>query len=173
MTGPLAWCSVPVVDVLAGRRPGRAALGILVAAGLFVNLPALLVSPQRFYAAVPYRPYSEIRLDAAGHPTVPIEGDNLARVNFSPRFSPILGQAWLVQHALLGGDPASDAPWRDSLSPGEPVVRTPLLDPRLDLWFVPDDGWPAGTRATAWVVLAILLATAVAAWVDLGRRTAR
>ena len=135
---------------------------VLAVAGLAVNLPGLLIRYTDFFAMVPYTPYSEIHLDVNDQPTQTPELDNLYRTNFLPPFSPIAGHAWLLRHALFGGDPAADCPWEGWVT-NAPMIRTPGLVPRIDLWFMPDAD---GSGATDWLalgLLAVLVLAAVAA----------
>ncbi|MBM4396787.1 MAG: hypothetical protein FJ087_13985 [Deltaproteobacteria bacterium] len=166
MLAPLAVLGAPVAERLIARgRPGGLSLvAALVAAGLFVNVPGLLVSPSDFFSAVPYRPHSEVPLDADLRPTEPVEADNLSLVNHVPAFSPISGHRRLLGHAVAGGDPAEDAPWIEQ-SAGRPPLRQPV-DPRLDLWFVPDARRPDVPGPQGLAILAVLLLATLAATVD-------
>ena len=165
MIGPLAILVVLAVEEpVPQRRARRVALVVLAVAGIAVNLPGLLVRYTDFFAAVPYTPYSEIHLDARDQPLETPEPDNLHRTNFLPPFSPIVGHAWLLRHALFGGDLAADCPWAGWVTKG-PLIRTPDLVPRIDLWFAPTDEATDPSGALALAVLAVLvLAAAGAAW---------
>ncbi len=169
--GPLAvLVAMAIGKEGASRRARRAGLAVLVAAGIAVNLPGLLVRYTDFFAAVPYTPYSAIHLDAQGRPLTPPETDNLFRTNFVPQFSPIAGHPWLLRHAILGGDLAGDCPWA-GLEGAGPRIRTADLDPRIDLWFVPEPDWPASTVAVTLALLAVLLVAAVGSGIEAFRAT--
>ena len=178
MVGPLAFmASGPFFRLWDRGLMAKLVPISLVLAGLAVNLGGLLVSHDDFFAAVPYRPYNEIHLDLEDRPTVPVESDNLYRTNFVPAFSPIAGHWWLAAHAILGGDPASDCPWRGVVAdaggtpPGAPPspLRTPALVPRLDQWWWPGDDWDDGTSTIA-LALALVMGLALAgAWIEVAR----
>lgn len=173
MTGLLAVAGASTVDGLLKRRwVGRGLLASLVAAGLLVNVPGALIHHMTFYEAVPYKPYSSVRLDVEGKPLSPVESDNLHRVNFVPSFSPIRGHWWLLNHALWGGSLESDCPWRGQQS--EPrLIRTEDIEPRVNLWFLPEESWPPGTRKQAWATLAILLLALAGMGFEIQRRLPR
>lgn len=150
MIGPLGWLSEPI---FCRKTWDKVATVLLIAAGLLVNIPAVLVNPQRFYTVVPYRPYSEYHLDEKGKPLEPVDPDNLRRINFSPSFSPIFGHMWLLKHAILGEELESDAPWRDELRPDEPIVRNNTVEIRLDLWYICDPDWSLSTCIKGFTIL--------------------
>lgn len=172
MVGPLAVLVGLALEEAGGARLFRRGLLVALAvAGLAVNVPGLLVRYTDFFAAVPYVPYSKIHLDANQQPLETPELDNLARTNFIPSFSPIVGHWWLLSHAVAGGDLESDCPWAQAVTTS-PRIRTPGLEPRVELWFVPDPGWPASTRGTMIALLAVLLLAAAGAGVEAWRATA-
>jgi hypothetical protein len=172
MIGPLAiLVALAVEEPGFARRRRNALLAVLAVAGIAVNLPGLLVRYTDFFAAVPYTPYSAIPLDADGRPLEKPEPDNLHRTNFLPPYSPLVGHPWLLSHALLGGDLAGDCPWASWVASG-PVIRTPGLDPRVDLWFVPEADWPGDAVGAALAMLAVLLLAAGGAGVEAWRATA-
>ncbi len=169
MIGPLAvLVALAIEEAGPQRRVRHVALVVLAIAGLAVNLPGLLVRYTDFFATVPYTPYSEIHLDARDRPLETPEPDNLYRTNFLPPFSPIVGHAWLLRHALTGGDLAADCPWAGWVTKG-PVIRTPDLVPRIDLWFVSDADETGSPDPLAIIVLAVLVLAAVGAGVEAWR----
>jgi len=168
LAGGMAVLGAPVMTRLAARgHLFQAVAPLLAALGLAVNIPGLLISPTDFFAAVPHRPYSEVRLDADYKPLEPVEEDNLYLVNYVPQYSPIRGHFWLLGHAILGGDPAEDVPWAQ-ICVDRPALRTPV-DPRLDLWFILDAGWPEAARSQATLMLLVMLLATGAAVFELVR----
>jgi len=165
IVGPLAVLAAPALE--SASRLRKTVVAGLVAAGLWVNVPGALVHYLDFYAVLPYRPYWHEPLDEKGHVTVPVARDNLYLPHFVPAFSPIRGHRWLLGHALSGDpDLAADCPWREQVV-DRPAIRSADVAPRVDLWFVPEPGWPDSTRAQAWVLLGVLALATAAAWVDM------
>lgn len=166
--GPLAVLAAPSIEsLLAGGRVRTAVLAALVAAGLYVNVPGVLVHYLDFYATLPYRPYWHEPRDLDGRVTVPVERDNLYHSHFVPVFSPIRGHRWLLRHAIAGGDLSADCPWREQVTEG-PVIRSEV-SPRVNLWFVSEPDWPDETRAMAFGILAIVSLAVVGAWAEVVR----
>lgn len=173
LTGLFAVLGASTAEGLLRRGvSGRLLLSGLVAAGLLVNVPGLLIHHMTFFEAVPYKPYSSVPLDGTGQPTEPVESDNLHRVNYVPAFSPIRGHWWLLDHAVNGGDLESDCPWQGHLA-GESPVRTRDLKPRVNLWFLPGESWPSSTRTQAWIFLFIMASALVGMVYEMGRRWPR
>lgn len=157
MVGPLA---ILVAMALhrdePSRRFRRNALVLLAIAGFAINLPGMLIRYSDFFNAVPYRPYSMIHLDAGNKPLESPELDQVYRTNYLPWFSPIPGHAWMLEHAIFGGALEDDCPWAGHVTEG-PLIRTPGLAPRIDLWFVPDDNWDESTVTTVLALLAVMM----------------
>lgn len=161
MVGPIAVLSATWLSDPSTRRSRvRFALPVLVAVGLFVNIPGILIHHMDFYAVVPYKPYADTPIGPDGRPSRPVELDNLHRVNFEPTFSPITGHWWLLARAIDHGDLKESCPWKDQVGDA-PVLRTDRFRPRINLWFAPDHakGLALGPSTIALVMVQILMAT--------------
>jgi len=170
MVGPLAIMAAPyLARTAAGSHARRTLPALLVAVGLVVNVPGVLIHHMSFFKTVPYKPYSELRLDANGMTDGPVEKDNLYLTNYVPMFSPIRGHWWLLLHALSGGELAEDCPWAGLIT-DRPSIRQDI-DPELNLWFLPRPEWPPGSRTTGYALLAAMLIASVGAWYEVLRRT--
>jgi hypothetical protein len=107
------------------RRLRRLGLGLLLAAGLFVQLLG-----SAFY----WDHYIRIAIavkdqtGAAGWYT-----EDLHHCHFIPQFSPLVGHAWMLRHVLFGGDPLADAPWR-RVAPGRVRLDREWSAVRIDWW---------------------------------------
>lgn len=127
--------------------------------GFFINILGVLISYNTFFDALPYNPYSSLRVDANGNPLMFVERDNLHLSNFEPYFSPIIGHFWLLKHAILGGDLKQDCPWKDQV---EDPVRTENLEPTINLWLIPQDNWSKVTIIMGLSIATVLFFSLVA-----------
>jgi len=171
LAGPLAVLASVALEG-AFTRARRVLTGALVALGVVVNLPGLLIHPLDFYAVLPYRPHAEVRLDAGDRPLEPVEADNLARAHFDPAFSPIVGHLWLLRHTAEGGPLETDCPWRDRVAPGA-VLRAPDLVPRVDLAWRAEPRWSPEVASRALLLGALLAGLAALGWGNVAARLAR
>lgn len=148
------------------RRLRLSILPLLIALGLVVNVPGLLIHYMDFYDLVPYRPYSEVEIGLDGKPASPVEEDNLFLTNFVPHFSPIVGHLWLLKHVVTGEDVATDCPWR-GLIVDRPFLRHEGPPPPVDLWFVAGPQWEG--RWPWWkagVIGLVFVVTLFGAWYE-------
>lgn len=157
---------LPAAPWLAGalgrgrRRLRRLGLGLLMAAGLFVQLLG-----SAFY----WDHYIRIAIavkdqtGAAGWYT-----EDLHHCHFIPQFSPLVGHAWMLRHLLVGGDPLADAPWR-RVTPGPVRIDREWGAVRLD-WWVAELGSDPPLLLTGVIIAGLVLAGGVWAGLGLGRR---
>jgi len=167
---------LPAVAFLAqARRPGRSLAGLLLVAGICVQLLG-----NAFYWDHYLRIALDVRTKWLGHPNRGAsltadkggfcEGcfeDVYPTVWLSP-FQPILGHFWLVRHVPFGHDwqtAAQDAPWRRHTRL-DVDARASYARARVDHWLLDTHAY----RAAGWVVLLLLLGTGTAAGVVLVRR---
>ena len=138
LVGPPGW----------GRRLARGAVGV----GLAVQLLGVTISWDEHYRRVPYQTWGQ-QLARLG-PDAPIEAldaGNLDAVHFDPRYSPIVGHAWLASQLLVSSSQLGTAPW--GMAP-----RAPEIDYGVDWWVLE----ARGTQATGFAaLLAALLALMV------------
>ena len=88
-------------------------IGVLIAAGMMINILGVVILHSDYYAQLPYTPYSSIHLGPDGKPKRQLPLDNLYLPAFVPAFSPIVGHFWLLKHAFTGNPQLSDdPPWK-------------------------------------------------------------
>ena len=137
------------------RRQALAALGVLAVVGALIEGLGAAFAP----AAYPHV-LAVVREQTGAGGWFP----DLDDAHFIPQFSPILGQAWLLDHFLRNDrNLAADAPWK-LLQQNTPRLDKELLALHLDWWAL---GWP---RLPAAVLLGVLSALATAgAWLTVRR----
>jgi hypothetical protein len=145
--------ALPLACVLALRylsRPSRrtrSVLGLLVAAGCYVQLLAVSVDPADYLNVVKYPG----RVSMGKHPDAPEVRDPLLLAHFIPEFNPIVSQQWLLVR-YFNPEPFTIDTWHPWQSLGVRSWR-PRSDPtpeRLAYWVDRD-----ASRA-AWLVQATL-----------------
>jgi hypothetical protein len=154
LTPILPIAAEPIALWLDGKRARltRAAAGVLLVAGLFVQLFGAVWAPSAFPRLV------NLVRDKTGAPDWFV--DPQSELHFIPQFSPISGQHWMLRHAIHG-DPleSGDAPWHLFI-PQTPRLAGEWAQIHPD-WF--GLGAPAQTRAIVLSLGGLLMLAGIAA----------
>jgi hypothetical protein len=153
---------VPLALVLVARwlhaaapRAARVWLGVLAAAGLYVQLLGLSVDPSQYLHMV----RSPCRVAMGKHPDAPEIRDALLLAHFIPEFNPIVSQQWLLMRYL------QDKPELHSKDSWTPWKSLGIRSWRPKYIPTPErlNFWVDGTSSRAAIALQIVFALATVA----------
>jgi hypothetical protein len=160
---------LPEAMARGSRSLRRAALGLLLAAGLFIQVLGCTFYWDHY-----------IRILIAMKDQTGAAGwfqESLSHGHYIPQFSPIRGHLWLLKHVLKKDpDLSADVPW-SLIVPGRVNLTANWTALKVDWWgceWLGQAKAPPGTRlpprSTALVLLGLLTAGVVASGTAVGRR---
>jgi hypothetical protein len=153
LTPILPIAAEPIALWLDGKRARltRAAAGVLLVVGLFVQLCGAVWAPSAFPRLV------NVVRDKTGAPDWFV--DPTSELHFIPQFSPISGHHWMLRHAIHGDGLEGDAPWHLFI-PQTPKLTAEWAQIHPD-WF--GLGAPLQTRAIVLSLGGLLMLAGIAA----------